>query len=362
MGKLIENEYIPQSVTHPGETLIDVLEERGMSQAELAERLGRPKKTINRIIKGKTAIMPDTAIQLERVFKIPASFWNNRQRIYNEFIAKKAADESLRRQVAWLDEFPLQRIIKNGWIRSFSDKVAQLNELLQFFGVNSPEQWNTIWASPQAIYRQSKAFESHPQANSVWLRKGELEANEILCEPFDRDRFYKTLRNIRKLTYHSPEEFVGKVVHDCARAGVAVVFIPPLQGVPVYGVTRWLHPEKALIQLSLRGKYEDIFWFTFFHESGHLLLHGKRDVFVESVNDRDEREDQADSFARDFLIPAREWKRFVRQGPHWSKEMVIQFANEIDISPAIVVGRLQHEELVPYSHMNALRRRYQFTE
>ncbi len=362
MGRLIKNEYVPQSVTHPGETLIDVLEERGMSQVELAERLGRPKITVNRIVKGKTAITPDTAIQLERVFKISASFWNSRQRIYDEFTARKSANESLRRQVAWIDGFPLGAMIKNGWIHSSSDKVAQLNELLRFFGVNSPKQWHTIWASPQATFRQSKAFKLFPKANSIWLRKGELEANEIMCESFDKDKFHEALQDIRKLTRQSPEDFVEKVVRDCAKCGVAVVFVPLLQGVPVYGVTRWLHPEKALIQLSLRGKYEDMFWFTFFHESGHLLLHGKRDVFVESETDRDEREDEANRFARDSLIPPRKWRGFVNQGPRWSRQMVIQFANEIGISPAIVLVRLQHEELVLYSHMNALRSRYQFTE
>ena len=141
---------------------------------------------------------------------------------------------------------------------------------------------------------------------------------------------------------------------------VAVVFVPPLKGVPVYGVTRWMTPEKALIQLSLRGKYEDVMWFTFFHEAAHILKHGKKEVFVESDEFRDAKEDEADAFAANYLIPTGKWNQFIQSGNHRTKQAVQDFADELDISPAIVVGRLQHEGLLPHSHMNDLRRRYQF--
>ena len=94
MASRIVNEYRPETVSHPGGTLEDVLEEKGMSQAELAERTGRPKKAIHEIIKGKTVITPETAIQLERVLGIPASFWSNRQRRYDEYIARKSEEKS----------------------------------------------------------------------------------------------------------------------------------------------------------------------------------------------------------------------------------------------------------------------------
>ncbi len=82
-------QYIPDFVSPPGETLLEVLETRGMSQAELAERTGRPKKTINEIIKGKTAITPETALQFEFVLGVPARFWNQREQNYREFLARQ---------------------------------------------------------------------------------------------------------------------------------------------------------------------------------------------------------------------------------------------------------------------------------
>lgn len=57
-----------------------------MSQAVLAERTGRSKKTINEIIQGKAAITPDTALQLEKVLGVPASFWNNLERNYQKSV------------------------------------------------------------------------------------------------------------------------------------------------------------------------------------------------------------------------------------------------------------------------------------
>ncbi|MEY2914970.1 MAG: hypothetical protein RLZZ184_4279 [Cyanobacteriota bacterium] len=99
MESKIQNRYNPDYVSPPGDTLLEVLEHRGMTQAELAERTGRPKKTINEIIKGKAAITPETALQLERVFNIPASFWNNRERHYREFLAQKEEKKRLAKQV-----------------------------------------------------------------------------------------------------------------------------------------------------------------------------------------------------------------------------------------------------------------------
>ena len=89
MRSAIQNQYNPDYVSPPGDTLLDVLEERGMSQAELAERTGRPRKTINEIINGKTAITPDTALQLERVLSIPAQFWSQREQNYQDFLARQ---------------------------------------------------------------------------------------------------------------------------------------------------------------------------------------------------------------------------------------------------------------------------------
>jgi HTH-type transcriptional regulator/antitoxin HigA len=144
-----------------------------------------------------------------------------------------------------------------------------------------------------------------------------------------------------------------------------VVFVPPLAGVRAYGATRWLHSAKALIQLSLRGKTDDHLWFTFFHEAGHVLKHGKRAVFVEEGDEkaaaRDPREAEADAFAQELLIPSNDYERFYTNGD-FSVAAIRRFATRIGIAPGIVAGYLQHGRKVPFSRGNQLKRRFDFND
>ena len=165
--------------------------------------------------------------------------------------------------------------------------------------------------------------------------------------------FKPALEDIRFLTRKEPEHFQSKTVQICSEVGVAVVFIRPIKGAPVYGATRWLNPEKALSQLSLRGKYEDLLWFTFSHAAGHILLHGKKEAFIEDNHDQTEKEDEADQFAANFLIQRNAWQKFLLSENFQSTTAVKAFAAQLEISPAIVVGRLQHGGALPYSHLRA---------
>jgi addiction module HigA family antidote len=85
--------YQPDYAIHPGETLAETLEEIGMSQAELAQRMGRPLQMICEIIQGKKAITAETALQLERATGVPANFWNSSQRNYEATLARLEEDK-----------------------------------------------------------------------------------------------------------------------------------------------------------------------------------------------------------------------------------------------------------------------------
>jgi len=357
MTEKLQNQYAPDYVTPPGETLEEILVSIGMSKAELSDRIGKTPKHVGDIIKHGAPITPQTAMDLEKVLGTPASFWNNRERRYRESLARNEEKERLKNEVGWLRRFPLADMIKAGCINRQESKVAQLEELLRYFGVSSPQQWQKLYGSLEPAYRRTRAFESKEEACSAWLRWGELKSREIACEPYDKDRFRKVLSEIRALTRATPETFETQTVYSCSRAGVAVVLVPTFPGAPVYGATRWLTSDKAMIQLSLRGRVEDHFWFTFFHEAGHILLHGKKDIFIERNQGEDEKELEADQFSRNFLIPLGAWQKFLASGNYRSTEAVEKFAAKMDISPAIVVGRLQHEGHLPYSHLNGLRRR-----
>ncbi len=357
MSETIRNEYAPDFVSAPGETLEEVLEMHGMSQAELAERTGRPKKTINEIVKGKAAITPETALQFELVLGIPAAFWTSREQQYREALARSKEIESLEAQVAWLERIPYRAIVKMGWLPEERQKAKQLQQVLMFFGVASPGRWNQLWERQQAAFRRSPTFKSDPGAIAAWLRKGEIEAQKIQSADYNPARFKEALRDVRSLTRNLPRDFASLVVGECCAAGVRVVFVPELPGTRAWGATRWLTPTSALLQLSLRYKTDDHLWFTFFHEAGHILRHGKRECFVEGDDqERDMKESEADSFALEWLIPEREYTLFRRLGAR-SCAAVSRFAYQLGIAPGIVVGRLQHDGVLAHNHCNELKKK-----
>jgi HTH-type transcriptional regulator/antitoxin HigA len=352
--------YTPDYISPPGETLAELLDSRGMTQVELAARTGRPKQHINEIIAGKAPITQDMAIQLERALGAPASFWNTREARYREHLARQAEHERLSSQIEWLAQFPVKEMTKRGWVKAFTNRVEQVKELLNYFGVASPAEWHEIWSTRQFAFRKSEAFESHLGPLSAWLRRGEVVAQTITSKPFDETRLRESLPKLRQVTLcGDPKEFVPRMTTICAEAGVAVAFIPELTGCRASGVTQWRTPEKALIQLSLRYRSDDHLWFTFFHEIGHILLHGKKEVFVEWDGADTEKEKQADRFASESLIPAAQWRAMRSMRP-LSKANIRSAAVQAGVSPGIVVGRLQHERLLLPSHCNDLKRRCQF--
>lgn len=356
MSKEMKNQFTPDYAVPPGETLLETLDAIGMSQAELAERTGRPKKTINEIIKGKAAITPETALQFERVLGTPAGFWNNLERNYQETLARINEQKSLQRQINWLKKMPVNALVKMGCVKKHVDKVQQLQEVLNFFGIASPEQWEARWMGAQVSYRTSKVFSNDPYAIAAWLRMGELTAQRISCKPFDALKFKNALLSIRQLTVKFPEHFQEEVIRLCAEAGVAVAFVPEIHGIRASGATWWANPNKAVIQLSLRYKSDDQLWFSFFHESGHILLHGKKEVFIEG-DGTNSKEDEADKFASDFLISLKQYRQFI-QSEKCSKAAIQKFASELGIAPGIVVGRLQHDDIILHRCCNNLKKRF----
>lgn len=361
MANKEQNEFRPDYAVPPGETLLETIEALGMSQAELADRMGRPRKTINEIIKGKAAITPETAIQLERVLGVPASFWNNLERNYREDLARLEEADRLRAKQEWLAMIPHKDMAAYGWIRATKDPVELAQSVLDFFGVATPEIWKQRWLDPKVAFRKSAVYEAAPGAVAAWLRKGEIEAQRIPCEPFDEQGFKGCLATIRTLTAEPPEIFVPEVSRVCARYGVVVAFVRELPRLSISGATRWLNPDKALIQLSLRYKTDDHLWFTFFHEAGHILRHGKREVFLEDGQAQCRAEEEANAFAADLLIPPTRLNAFVKQGV-FTEESVRTFAKQIGIAPGIVVGRLQHDGIIPFdSRLNHLKRKLEWT-
>lgn len=358
--------YQPDAVSPPGETLLYLLEERGLTQKELALRMGRPLKTINEIVKGKAAITKETSLELEKVLGTPADFWLRREARYREYLARVEEQKNAERWLPWLERLPVKELMQHGALPKLrlagENKRQVLLAALRFFGVASPEGWERVYAEPQVSYRRTRADQSDTGAIAAWLRLGEIQAEKVACEKYSRARFQKALETARSLTVLDPEDFEPKLHELCAWAGAALVLVPAIPRAHVSGVSRWLGAHKPLLQLSFYGKTNDRFWFTFFHEAAHILLHDKSEVFLDEFTGevlQSKQEEEANAFAARFLIP--EESEAELSGLK-SKQAVIDFARRLGIHPGIVVGRLQHDQHIPVTWMNDLKVSFSWRE
>lgn len=330
--------FNPDYAIPPGESVREFVRSRNMTDKEFAIRAGLTVQSLNRIFKGEQPISYETANKLELVTDRPASFWNNLEANYRELLSKFQEQEQLRADLEWLREIPVNELIDIGVIKPFKAKVELLREVLGFFGVSSVSAWYHLWHNPEFAARRSDCFETLPGPTATWLRLGELKAEQISTNPYNRKTFFEALLTIRTMTCDKHNEFLPKMRLLCAEAGVALAMIPEMKKVPWSGASRWLNKDKAMILVNLRGKSEDKFWFTFFHESGHILKGSKLKLYINDKSCNDEDEDVADRFAADILIPSK-WNEKISGLKTY--EEIFELAKKLKISPGIVAGRYQ---------------------
>jgi HTH-type transcriptional regulator / antitoxin HigA len=359
--------YEPTTTAHPGEIIVEYLEFNNWSQRDLARRTGLTPKTISEICNGKAPITPQTSLALEKVFQRPARFWLSLQRQFDEAEARQRIKSKLEAWKDWATRFPLKEMKRFGWFAELG-KEPDVEGLLSFFGVSSPDSWDSVWKASDVAYRQTRKFRINEEAISAWVRATELDASQMEIKEFDEKLLRASLDDLRRLTRERPEESIPKMRDLCAAAGVAFVLVPELPNTGISGCARWLSDKKAMIALTLRYKFDDQIWFTFFHECAHLLLHSKEHGFIldnaaEDLTDNvvdpqmQRQEEEANRFAADTLIPPAMLDSLIKEGD-FSNEAIHRIAEKLEIGPGIVVGRLQHEKLLKPHQGIALKQRF----
>ena len=254
--------------------------------------------------------------------------------------------------------------MSSGLKRKAGSKQETLKSFLAFFGVTGPGDWEMRYADfpGDVAFRNSTAFETNRGALAVWLRQGELEAIKVATAKWDADLLRDGIASLRKLSrWKSPSGFVPALRAICAAAGVAIVFVRAPHGCRASGASRFISPHKAMIVLSFRHLSDDHFWFTFFHEIAHLLLHGRDATFVDQEETaNDEREDEANAFAASALIPLPRHDELISLNPRM--EAVVRFAVSVGVAPGIIVGQMQHFGCIGRDKLNFLKRRYNWDE
>lgn len=353
-------DFSPNWTSAPGDTINDILHEKGMSLRDFADRIGQTLEQTAELVQGRATITLRIARQLEQVLGASVEFWMSRDFQYREDVARlRVPDER------WLRELPVGDMIKLGWIKPVPGPAEEVAACLRFFNVPSISAWRDTYSDvlSMTVFRTSPSFDSRPASVAAWLREGEIEAAAINCEQWNARGFEAALPAIRPLTREKdPDRFIPRLKEICAGTGVAVVVVRGPNGCRASGAARFLPRDKALIQLSFRYLSDDQFWFTFFHEAGHLLLHGHRKLFVDGLDGVAEKEEnEANQFAENVLIPLEFQASLFRLRSSNYRE-VIRFAQRIGISPGIVVGQLQHHGKVARDRLNTLKRRFQWRD
>lgn len=355
---MINKERIwPDVAIPPGRILAEELLAREMTQAEFARRTGRPKPAINEIINGLKQITPETAIQFERVLGIPAHVWINLERNYQYNKARLNDLKHLRGESKIINSYPVNEMVKLGWIKKQRKQEDKTKELLTFLGVNSFKD-----LEPQGVsFRVSSRREVNKNSIRCWLRKGQIEAQNVITKKFSEECVLQNIENFRLMTLKSVREFQPRLLKLCSDCGIALVLVRELKNTHVFGASFWETPTKVVILLSLLYKKHDQFWFSFFHEIGHILKGKKKTTYIDIKSkrddDMDDEENKANNFASDILIPPHHYNEFI-ENDDFSLSSIVSFANSIDIAPGIVVGRLQHDKHIDYTHGYNLKKTF----
>ena len=333
----------------PGATIKEQLEDRGMTQKEFAARMDMSQKHVSKLVNGEVQLTPDTARKLELVLGVPASFWSNLEAHYRDQLAKAAAENEMDEDIELSKLFPYREMMRLGWMPGTRKPVERVTYLRQFFEV---VRLGLVGEGlvPRVAYR--KMTDGPDAALWSWAQKARLEARDAEVAPININLLEEKLPTIRSMTVRKPEEFCPELAKQLADCGVVLVLLPHLKGTGVQGAT-FYDGRKIVCAMTVRGKDADKFWFSLFHELGHIV----RGHLSVSQGTNEEQELEADAFARDWLLPPEAISRFELEG-RFAVGDVVAFAKTMGIAPGIVVGRLQKDRKLRYGQLGELKEKY----
>lgn len=356
-------EFTPDWFSKPGDSLRALMLRQNLPAQSVASHLTGGMTTLRGLLDGSSAVNREHATALAGAVGGTISFWLKRQEQY-ELALDRAVDRATAVEADdWL-MLPVPGEKPRGRLTS-EKRRDEVRRRLRFFNVGTMDAWQARYGKicTNTLFRTTTAFDSDDGAMLMWLRDGEISSDLVSTKPWNVGNLQDRLDTIRKLSkLKRPEVFLPKLKKLCAEAGVAVVAKKAPAGCRASGASRLVAPDKAMILLSFRGRSDDTFWFTVFHEIGHLILHGAK-TFVDSdmgKNDVDESEREANEFASDLIVPSARKEEF--QHLQAEKYEITRFSVSVGVSPGLTVGQMQHCDMIKPDQLNYLKRRWQWDE
>jgi len=365
----------PHQPVRPGEILQEELEARGWTQADLAQILGRPLQAVNEIIVGRKAITAETAVALSHALDAPAEFWLRLDALYRLDLLqgrRQVSEEDINRRARVYSAAPVKELLRRRWLTIADPQdPAQLEEAVcQFFGTRSIDE------KPALPFAARRGHPETPQTSSflAWVAQARrcAERDDLGSVRWsgermgDRSLVSAAERAIAELPKLSTlGDGAAQACMRVRQLGIRVVFVPHLPGTRVDGAAFWLDDDSPVVAISLRYDRIDWFWFTFMHELAHIVSGHARDAVrvddalvgkdAQPAAEKTGEEKLADQLASDWLIPKAPLHDFVKQTkPYFSRTAILTFAESVGVHPGIIVGRLQHDGDLSYTHLRNL--------
>lgn len=340
---------------HPGYYISEIIDDLGITQEEFAVRLGTTAKTISKLVNGEANISKDLALKLSNMLNTSPEVWLNLQKKYDLMLIEKSQKEEMEEEIKLVQEVDYSYFVKLAVlpaVRSAAEKVSNLCSYLSIsrLSILTETDYNLKFRNGIKNPKQKNILSAN-----IWVETATKFGRSYETKPFNERSLRKAVKQLAEMTTSSIDHVIDKIKNMLADCGVVLVMLPYLKNSGLHGVVKWLSKEKALVAISDRRKYSDTFWFTLFHEIGHVLQKRVKDVSYTWESDfMDESEREADLFAQETLIPAERYQDFIEKGL-FNSSAIIAFASLIKRDPGIIVGRLQNDNLILHSQNNTLR-------
>ena len=345
----------PDLIIHPGETLAEILEDREMSQKELAIRTGMTEKHISTVVKGQKNISVAFAKKLEYALGIDASFWINLQANYDKELLEfeevnniTEAELNILKPLKQVTEY----LVTRRWINENTNEAEKVLCLRKILAVSN------LTAIPHITYNAAYRAQVATNINVdtyvlyAWQRICELMTKDIVVsDELNVSLLRDSISEIKKLMFEDINIVQGKLENIFSKCGIAFKIVKHFKGAPVQGFIKKTDDEKLILCMTIRQNRADIFWFTLFHEIGHIINEDIKQRFIDFNSTQSDMEARADTFARDVLMNARDYKEFVMQRD-FSLSAINAFAKEQGVRSYIVIGRLQSDEILSWDQYN----------
>ncbi len=353
-------EYGNKIAFHPGYYIKEYIESMGLTQEDFANRLGTTPKNVSYIVRGEQSISVDIAIKLSRLIGTTVKYWLNLQIEYDSLIAEFKSMSETKAEKEVFKNLNYSYFRDNFNLPNIPNKIdEQIKIVREFLNVSSL----TVFKNKDMYvhFRSANLKESEIsmiKANIMVQIAANRSLKDNTIPKFDKKEFFKSINYALTLTKEH-DEFFQLIKKSFYNSGVDLILLPNIVGSKINGATKKIG-NHIMLMINNRNNNSDSFWFTLFHEIGHIV---NGDFGVSFEDETGTEEKKANDFAEKNLIPTKEYETFISEGI-FTKKSILNFSNKIDRDPGIILGRLQNDKIIRYDNfaLNSLRTKYSFFE